>query len=247
VKNAKVVCEPSGASKGYGFVRFTNPDDYRRALVEMEGVYCNGHPMRVRPATARNKPGASSAGGAGGTGANATPVVGNALAPSPQPQASQAMDPNDPNNTTVFVGNLDTTVDDLELRRIFSVYGQIASVKIPAGKACGFIQFMTRPAAEKAIADMNGQTIASHRVRCSWGRQPQKPPAVLPGQPDGDLSGASTLAQQQQWAAYYQYYQHYYGAQQQGAPAPAPGAPAPPAPSAPAPPRPAGSKVRRRQ
>ncbi|PWZ13867.1 Polyadenylate-binding protein RBP45 [Zea mays] len=48
---------------------------------------------------------------------------------------------NDPNNTTVFVGGLDSNVDEVYLRQIFTPYGEISYVKIPIGKHCGFVQF----------------------------------------------------------------------------------------------------------
>lgn len=41
----------------------------------------------------------------------------------------------------VFVGGLDPTVTDEHLKNVFSQYGEIVHVKIPAGKRCGFVQF----------------------------------------------------------------------------------------------------------
>jgi len=44
----------------------------------------------------------------------------------------------------VFVGGLDPNVTEDELKQSFSQYGEIASVKIPVGKQCGFVQFVQR-------------------------------------------------------------------------------------------------------
>lgn len=44
----------------------------------------------------------------------------------------------------VFVGNLDPNVAEEELRQIFSQFGDIVYVKIPAAKGCGFVQFAAR-------------------------------------------------------------------------------------------------------
>lgn len=44
----------------------------------------------------------------------------------------------------VFIGNLDTNVTEEELRQIFSQFGDIVYVKIPASKGCGFVQFAAR-------------------------------------------------------------------------------------------------------
>ncbi|AQL03012.1 hypothetical protein ZEAMMB73_Zm00001d045705 [Zea mays] len=51
---------------------------------------------------------------------------------------------NDPNNTTVFVGGLDSNVDEEYLRQIFTPYGEISYVRIPVGKHCRFVQFTSR-------------------------------------------------------------------------------------------------------
>ncbi|KAI5824318.1 hypothetical protein K523DRAFT_285206, partial [Schizophyllum commune Tattone D] len=55
-KSAKIMLDPvTGVSRGYGFVRFTDEADQQRALIEMHGLYCLSRPMRISPATAKNK------------------------------------------------------------------------------------------------------------------------------------------------------------------------------------------------
>lgn len=48
-------------------------------------------------------------------------------------------------------------VTEDQLRAIFHRFGEIVYVKIPAGKGCGFVQFMGRTNAEAAMLAMNGQ------------------------------------------------------------------------------------------
>jgi RNA recognition motif-containing protein len=43
-------------------------------------------------------------------------------------------------------------------------------VKVPAGKNCGFVQFIRKPDAERAIEKMQGFPIGGSRIRLSWGR-----------------------------------------------------------------------------
>ena len=38
------------------------------------------------------------------------------------------------------------------------------------GKGCGFVQFVLRTAAERAMAAMNGQVLGASAMRISWGR-----------------------------------------------------------------------------
>lgn len=44
----------------------------------------------------------------------------------------------------IFVGNLDSNVNDELLKQVFGQYGQLLHVKIPVGKRCGFVQFADR-------------------------------------------------------------------------------------------------------
>ncbi|MQL96998.1 hypothetical protein Taro_029684 [Colocasia esculenta] len=85
-------------------------------------------------------------------------------------QGSQA--DGDSSNTTVFVGGLDPNVSEDDLRQAFSGCGDIASVKIPVGKQCGFVQFVHRISAEEALQKLNGTVIGKQTVRLSWGRNP---------------------------------------------------------------------------
>ena len=43
------------ASFAHGETRFTDEADQQRALIEMHGLYCLSRPMRISPATAKNK------------------------------------------------------------------------------------------------------------------------------------------------------------------------------------------------
>ncbi|XP_008813036.2 polyadenylate-binding protein RBP47-like isoform X1 [Phoenix dactylifera] len=148
VKGAKVVIDANtGRSKGYGFVRFGNDNEKTLAMTEMNGVYCSSRPMRIGPATPRK-----SSGGSG--------------------NSASGQSDGDSTNTTVFVGGLDPNVSEDDLRQAFSQYGEIASVKIPVGKQCGFVQFVQRNNAQEALQALNGTVIGKQQVRLSWGRNP---------------------------------------------------------------------------
>lgn len=165
VKAAKVVIDSNtGRSKGYGFVRFSDENERSRAITEMNGVYCSSRPMRIGVATPKKSSGFQQQYSsqalvlAGGHGSNGV--------------ATQGQSDNESNNTTIFVGGLDSDVTDEDLRQPFSEFGEIVSVKIPAGKACGFVQFANRKSAESAIESLNGTVIGKQTVRLSWGRTP---------------------------------------------------------------------------
>ncbi|KAI9219045.1 hypothetical protein BC828DRAFT_387085 [Blastocladiella britannica] len=90
--------------------------------------------------------------------------------PSAGSPAAQAAAAADPSNTTVFVGGLSQSVTEDDIRKVFSPVGEIALIKIPAGKSCAFVSYAHRDAAEKAIAELNGITVGSNKARLSWGR-----------------------------------------------------------------------------
>ncbi|KAI1383564.1 RNA-binding domain-containing protein [Hypoxylon trugodes] len=188
-KSAKIMTDQqTGQSRGYGFVRFSDEQDQQRALVEMQGVYCGNRPMRVSPATPKNRshqagtqfnqyghhqmmqPQVPQHGNMGGQWVQQQPPNYGGYQ---QPGTFNPLTMNqftDPNNTTVFVGGLSGYVTEDELRSFFQGFGEITYVKIPPGKGCGFVQFVHRHAAEMAINQMQGYPIGNSRVRLSWGR-----------------------------------------------------------------------------
>lgn len=150
---SQVIVDPAtGRSKGYGFVRFANENERDRSL-EMQGFQLSNRPIRVSLATARRS---SSAG-----------------MPGIHPAEL------DPTNTTLFIGGLSAGVNEDQLRAIFQTYGDVVYTKIPQGKGCGFVQFVNRPDAERAMAEMNGQIVGSSAIRISWGRSTSRIGGIL--------------------------------------------------------------------
>ncbi|KAK7005552.1 hypothetical protein R3P38DRAFT_2647853 [Favolaschia claudopus] len=186
-KSAKIMLDPvTGVSRGYGFVRFTDEADQQRALIEMHGLYCLSRPMRVSLATAKFKPqppselpvSVSAPGGYPGVWLPTSPqadewrhtaqgraILGNLIGLNGEQLTST-----DPYNTTVFVGGLSLLVGEDTLRTFFAPFGEIHYVKVPVGKHCGFVQFVRKADAERAIGKMQGFPVGGSRIRLSWGR-----------------------------------------------------------------------------
>ncbi|KAL6656631.1 hypothetical protein ACP70R_004411 [Stipagrostis hirtigluma subsp. patula] len=158
VRGAKVVTDRlTGHSKGYGFVHFGDVNEQTSAMTEMNGKMLSTRPMRIGPATNKKNMGVQQT------------YATNGAYPNSQGNDSE----NDPSNTTVFVGGLDSNINEEYLRQVFTPYGEIGYVKIPVGKRCGFVQFTSRSSAEEAIRMLNGTPIGGQNVRLSWGRSPQ--------------------------------------------------------------------------
>ncbi|KAJ5072643.1 polyadenylate-binding protein rbp47c-related [Anaeramoeba ignava] len=165
---SKIITDTNtGQSKGYGFVTFTNDEDARRALVEMNGFFLFGGTIRV--STAHSKTSLIP---------NSTPTF---PALSTTPATPTANITGDASNTTVYVGKLDPTVSVEELKSHAEKFGEITYCKIPPGKGCGFVQFTTRDSAENCLNNLTGQVIGCHPVKCSWGRiQPKTTTTTTP-------------------------------------------------------------------
>ncbi|XP_042457372.1 polyadenylate-binding protein RBP47B'-like [Zingiber officinale] len=202
VRGAKVVTDPNtGRSKGYGFVKFADEIERNRAMTEMNGVYCSSRPMRISAATPKKA-----------IGIQPQYPAAKALYPATTyavPQLPPVPPDSDITNTTIFVGCLDPNITEEELKQICIQFGEIIYVKIPAGKGCGFVQFVARAYAEEAIQKLHGTMIGQQIVRLSWGKSPAS-------KQDPSMAW-SQQADPTQWAsAYYGYgYDPYaYGAAQ---------------------------------
>ncbi|KAI6148531.1 hypothetical protein BKA82DRAFT_992351 [Pisolithus tinctorius] len=101
--------------------------------------------------------------------AQARAILGNLIGPNGEQLTST-----DPYNTTVFVGGLSPLISEDTLRTFFAPFGDIHYVKVPAGKHCGFVQFVRKADAERAIEKMQGFPIGGSRIRLSWGRSQYK-------------------------------------------------------------------------
>lgn len=186
VKGAKVVTDrTTGRTKGYGFVRFGDETEQLRAMTEMNGMFCSTRPMRIGPATTKKNEG--------------TQQYSNSSYQNTQGTQNE----NDPNNTTIFVGGLDSNVTDDHLRQVFSQYGELVHVKIPVGKRCGFVQFVNRSCAEEALRMLNGTQLGGQNIRLSWGRTPSN-------KQDPSAGSVQSQQDQNQWSGgYYGYRQGY--------------------------------------
>ncbi|KAK9692363.1 hypothetical protein RND81_09G259200 [Saponaria officinalis] len=201
VRGAKVVTDPStGCSKGYGFVKFVDEMERNRAMTEMNGQYCLSRPMRISAATPKKTSGVQQPYAAAKAIYPAPAYVVQPVQPV-QPVQSLPVE-NDPNNTTIYIGNLDPNVTEEELRQHCLHFGEIGYVKIPASKGCGFVQFAVRASAEEAIQKLQGTIIGQQGVRISWGRSPTA---------KQDASAWGQHVDPSQWSAYYGYGQGYDG------------------------------------
>jgi RNA recognition motif-containing protein len=185
VTSAKVVMDKStNKSRGYGFVRFSNLHDQMLALNEMNGAWISTRQIRCGEAH-NSSSGSARQLAAGDSGEPKTvgaedevhAVVGAPTSEDPayithatiiKPEDRDAQ--MDPANTTLFVGGLDPHVTEVVLCTTFAVFGTITYCRVPPGRACGFIQFDSRQAAEHAMQTMNNTFLMGGKIRVNWGK-----------------------------------------------------------------------------
>ena len=109
--------------------------------------------------------------------------------------------------TNVYVGNLNPTVDETTLCRDFGRFGPLASVKViwartpeekARGRQSGFVAYMRRDDAERALKAMQGIVYYGFEIRLSWGKPMPLPPVPyfvspnpLPSDSDAPSSSVS--------------------------------------------------------
>nr|XP_016929551.1 U2 snRNP-associated SURP motif-containing protein [Drosophila suzukii] len=90
-----------------------------------------------------------------------------------------SFDTGDPNTTNLYLGNLNPKISEQQLMEIFGRYGPLASIKImwprseeekQRGRNCGFVAYMSRKDAERALRTLNGRYIMGYEMRLGWGK-----------------------------------------------------------------------------
>ncbi|KAI8565324.1 hypothetical protein RHMOL_Rhmol03G0250200 [Rhododendron molle] len=84
---------------------------------------------------------------------------------------------NNPQYTTVYVGNLSPEVSSADLHQHFHLLGAgvIEDVRIQRDKGFGFIRYSTHAEAARAIQMGNARIFFGKPIKCSWGSKPTPP------------------------------------------------------------------------
>ncbi|KAI4330711.1 hypothetical protein MLD38_028971 [Melastoma candidum] len=169
----------TGRSRGFGFVSFQNQQDAQSAINDLTGKWLGSRQIRCNWATK-------------GAGANeekqnsdAKSVVELTNGSDDGKEASSADVPeNNPQYTTVYVGNLAPEVTQLDLHRHFYNLGAgvLEEVRVQRDKGFGFVRYSTHAEAALAIQMGNAQSfLLGRQIKCSWGSKPT--PLGIPSNP----------------------------------------------------------------
>ncbi|KMT13190.1 hypothetical protein BVRB_4g085950 isoform B [Beta vulgaris subsp. vulgaris] len=96
--------------------------------------------------------------------------------------------PEDESIKTLYVGGLDARITEQDLRDNFYAHGEIESIRMVLQRACAFVTYTTREAAEKSAEELSNKlVIKGLRLKLMWGR---------PQQPKPETDGAEQAKQQ---------------------------------------------------
>ncbi|KAG7484740.1 hypothetical protein MATL_G00053340 [Megalops atlanticus] len=97
-------------------------------------------------------------------------------------------DPAVPTTTNLYIGCINPKMNEEMLCKEFGKYGPLASVKIMWPRTDeertrvtnrGFVAFMTRKDAERALAALDGKTVMGFEMKLGWGKAVRIPPQPL--------------------------------------------------------------------
>ncbi|CAM6037569.1 unnamed protein product [Sphagnum compactum] len=190
----------SGRSRGFGFVSFRSQQEAERAITEMTGKWLGSRPIRCNWATK------SSMDPQGDEVHNAGNVMSTAVDQMHQEVTGDGPE-NNPQYTTVYVGNLAHEVTQAELHRQFHLLGAgiIEDVRVQRDKGFGFVRYRSHEEAAFAIQAANGRVICGKSVKCSWGSKPTLPGTLSlplpPPPPMGPFQGVLPVGINQGYSA----------------------------------------------
>uniref|UniRef100_A0A3Q2Y007 Polyadenylate-binding protein n=1 Tax=Hippocampus comes TaxID=109280 RepID=A0A3Q2Y007_HIPCM len=163
--SVKVMTDPTGKSRGFGFVSYEKHEDANKAVEDMNGTDLNGKTVFVGRAQKKMERQAE---------------LKRKFEMLKQERISRYQGVN------LYIKNLDDTIDDEKLRKEFSPFGSITSAKVMLeegrSKGFGFVCFSSPEEATKAVTEMNGRIVGSKPLYVALAQRKEERKAHLTNQ-----------------------------------------------------------------
>ncbi|KAB0404945.1 hypothetical protein E2I00_002346 [Balaenoptera physalus] len=174
--SVKVMRDPSGKSKGFGFVSYEKHEDANKAVEEMNGKEISGKVIFVGRAQKKVERQAE---------------LKRKFEQLKQERISRYQGVN------LYIKNLDDTIDDEKLRKEFSPFGSITSAKVMLedgrSKGFGFVCFSSPEEATKAVTEMNGRIVGSKPLYVALAQRKEERKAHLTNKYMQQVAGMRVL------------------------------------------------------
>ncbi|XP_059968258.1 polyadenylate-binding protein 4-like [Mesoplodon densirostris] len=174
--SVKVMRDPSGKSKGFGFVSYEKHEDANKAVEEMNGKEISGKVIFVGRAQKKVERQAE---------------LKRKFEQLKQERISRYQGVN------LYIKNLDDTINDEKLRKEFSPFGSITSAKVMLedgrSKGFGFVCFSSPEEATKAVTEMNRRIVGSKPLYVALAQRKEERKAHLTNQYMQRVAGMRAL------------------------------------------------------
>ncbi|KAI3892233.1 hypothetical protein MKX03_030201, partial [Papaver bracteatum] len=199
--------QKTGRSRGFGFVSFRNEQEAQSAINDLTGKWLGSRQIRCNWATK----GAGINDDKQNFDSKSMAELSNGTSDDGQEMKKEEAPENNPQYTTVYVGNLAPEVTQLDLHRFFHALGAgvLEEVRVQRDKGFGFVRYSTHEEAAMGIQMGNANMLYGKTIKCSWGSKPTPPgtistplppPAIAAVSPYPSLSTADLLAYERQLA-----------------------------------------------
>uniref|UniRef100_A0A803QT60 RRM domain-containing protein n=1 Tax=Cannabis sativa TaxID=3483 RepID=A0A803QT60_CANSA len=158
--------QKTGRSRGFGFVAFRNQQDAQSAINDLNGKWLGSRQIRCNWATK----GSTTSEDKQISDSKSVVELTNGSSEDGQEIASEDAPENNPQYTTVYVGNLAPEVTSVDLHRHFHALGAgtIEDVRVQRDKGFGFVRFTTHAEAAMAIQLGNARMLYGKTIKvCS--------------------------------------------------------------------------------
>ncbi|XP_040951737.1 oligouridylate-binding protein 1 isoform X2 [Gossypium hirsutum] len=164
--------QKTGRSRGFGFVSFRNQQEAQSAINDLNGKWLGSRQIRCNWAAK----GATSNDDKSGSDAKGVVELTNGTSEGQEKTNDDAPE-NNPQYTTVYVGNLAPEVTSVDLHRLFHTLGAgtIEDVRVQRDKGFGFVRYSLHTEAALAIQMGNARILCGKPIKCSWGSKPTAP------------------------------------------------------------------------
>ncbi|XP_071911254.1 oligouridylate-binding protein 1-like isoform X1 [Coffea arabica] len=165
--------QKTGRSRGFGFVSFRSQQEAQSAINDLNGKWLGSRQIRCNWAAK----GAANGDDKQSLDAKSVVELTNGTSEDGQEKSGEDAPENNPQYTTVYVGNLAPEVTSVDLHRHFHSLGAgvIEDVRVQRDKGFGFVRFSNHAEAARAIQLGNACILFGKPIKCSWGSKPTPP------------------------------------------------------------------------
>jgi len=165
--------QKTGRSRGFGFVSFRNQQEAQGAINDLNGKWLGSRQIRCNWAAK----GATNNDEKQSVDSKSVVELTSGTSDDGQEKSNDDAPENNPQYTTVYVGNLAPEVTSVDLHRHFHALGAgtIEDIRVQRDKGFGFVRYSTHAEAALAIQIGNTRFLCGKPLKCSWGSKPTPP------------------------------------------------------------------------